>query len=153
MYIYSVTTSFKPLSFPFPAKVLWLGRLQHGEGQDQEQAASSGTDGEGRDHGRPHPHPSGPAAEETLSGGQQTGWLIPAAVLYSTLPLPVSSSTFISDPAFLPSSFLISCPLKIHWIFKGCRCYRAVLPHCEMGWVVASKGVKFSKVFWYFNVL
>ncbi len=94
----------------FPAKVFWLGRLQHGEGQDQEQAASGGADREGGDHRRPHPHSSGPAAEETLSGCQQTGWLIPAAVLHSTLPLPVSSSIYLWSciPALILYYFLSS---------------------------------------------
>lgn len=61
--------------FSHTAKVLRLGRLQHGQSQDEEQAASCGGARQEPGDWRPHSHAAGPAPEEVLLGDEQASWL------------------------------------------------------------------------------
>ena len=57
------------------AKVLRLGRLQHGQGQDEEQAASCGGARQEPGDRRPHSNAAGSAPEEVVLGDQQASRL------------------------------------------------------------------------------
>lgn len=57
------------------AKILWFGRLQHGQGQDEEQAASSGRTWQEPGNWWPHPHATRSTPEEVILGDQQASWL------------------------------------------------------------------------------
>ncbi len=63
------------LFFSRTAKVLRLGRLQHGQSQDEEQAASRGGARQEPGYWRPHSHAAGPATEEVVLGDQQASRL------------------------------------------------------------------------------
>lgn len=68
------------------AKVLRLGRLQHGQGQDEE-ASCGGARQEPGDW-RPHSHAAGPAPEEVLLGDQQASRLASTILQAPSLPTP-----------------------------------------------------------------
>lgn len=122
--IHTVTLPY--LNSPFlslAAKVLWLRRLQHGQGKDQEQTvADGGGAGEDGDHGRPHPHPAGPAPEETFSGGQQTGRLMqmqpqqPITPPLQYLPVCDITPTLTSHIDLPPSSDPTQSPGCYLWV-------------------------------------
>lgn len=71
------------------AKVLWLWRLQHGQGQNEEQAASCGRAWQEPGDWWPHSHAAGSAPEKVLFGDQQASRL---AFVIAEAPPPLHGS-------------------------------------------------------------
>lgn len=98
------------------AKVLWLWRLQHGQGQNEKQTAPGSSDGESRDHWRSHPDSPGSAPKEDLAGGQQTGcliWTFRGLSCYHSCCSDLCSNLCLS---FSSSCFLLFfCVLFLSW--------------------------------------
>lgn len=84
--------------FSHTAKVLRLGRLQHGQSQDEEQAASCGGARQEPGDWRPHSHAAGPAPEGHHPGNALTLLGLPA-----NDPPPRPCPQYVHPPPPLPS--------------------------------------------------